>query len=718
MKINRISCTKIIFLKLSNKEFFMKLIIRLPLIIGAVVLITAGSISIISIQISSSVLEESLIEEMGNKNELSADLISTTLNGRLNVLWEIANRASTRTMNWGIIQPNLLPDVERLGYEEIGIVYPDGFTQYVIDDSTTNLGDRDYIIQAFSGKAAISDVIISRRTGDAVVMFAAPIFQSDEPRAPIIGVLIARMDGGQALSNLVVDLRSSMPSGYSYLVNNEGTFIAHRNTEIVANQFNPIKEVEEDPSLRPLANFMAAALRERNGFSRYYYEGRSLFGHYTEIPGFPWLLFSIIERSDIDNQLIEKRMLILSVALIFVIVGLVIAFFIGKSIAKPIRHVAETMKDISEGEGDLTKSITFKSKDEVGDLVKYFNQILNDIREMVINIRKEAGVLSDIGDNLASNMNETAAAVNEITANIQSIKGRIINQSASVSETHATMEQVVVNINKLNGHVENQSNNVSQASSAIEQMVANTRSVTDTLIKNAANVDTLRSASEVGRNGLSEVAADIQEIARESEGLLEINSVMENIASQTNLLSMNAAIEAAHAGESGKGFAVVADEIRKLAENSGEQSKIIGTVLKKITESINKITRSTENVLKKFEAIDSSVKTVAEQEENIRNAMEEQGTGSKQILEGVSNVNEITRQVKGGSQEMLEGAKEVIQESENLEKATQEITSGMNEMASGAEQINVAVHHVNELSIKNREGIDILIKEVSRFKVD
>jgi methyl-accepting chemotaxis protein len=213
------------------------------------------------------------------------------------------------------------------------------------------------------------------------------------------------------------------------------------------------------------------------------------------------------------------------------------------------------------------------------------------------------------------------------------------------------------------------------------------------------------------------VAADMQEIVRDSEGLLEINSVMENIASQTNLLSMNAAIEAAHAGDAGKGFAVVADEIRKLAESSSEQSRTIGTVLKKIKTSIDKITASTGNVLTKFEAIDSSVKTVTEQEDTIRNAMEEQGEGSKQILEGIGEVNEITRQVKSGSNEMLEGAKEVIQESNNLEKATQEITSGMNEMASGAEQINVAVNHVNEISGKNREGIDALIREVSRFKV-
>jgi methyl-accepting chemotaxis protein len=387
-------------------------------------------------------------------------------------------------------------------------------------------------------------------------------------------------------------------------------------------------------------------------------------------------------------------------------------------VVKPIVQTVGMLKEISEGEGDLTKQLSVSSKDEIGNLAYYFNMTLEKIRHLIISIKGEAAKLSGIGGDLASNMTETAAAVNEITANIKSIQERIVNQSASVSETHATMEQVVTNINKLNGHVAKQSDNISQASSAIEQMVANTRSVTDTLVKNGANVDSLKNASEVGRTGLQDVASDIQEIARESEGLLEINSVMENIASQTNLLSMNAAIEAAHAGEAGKGFAVVADEIRKLAESSSEQSKIIGAVLKKIKESIDKITRSTDNVMNKFEAIDSNVKTVAEQEENIRNSMEEQGVGSRQILEGVGNINDITRQVKSGSQEMLEGANEVIQESENLEKVTQEVASGMNEMAAGADQINTAVHHVNEISIKNREGIDTLMMEVSKFKVE
>jgi len=431
-----------------------------------------------------------------------------------------------------------------------------------------------------------------------------------------------------------------------------------------------------------------------------------------------WSILIGAAESHVLRHVHEITSFTIVLALLAIIIGAVITYFVLNLVTKPLVSVTETLKDISEGEGDLTRAIKTSSKDEIGELANYFNKTLEKIKNLVFSIKGETVVLSGIGTELASNMNETAAAINEITANIQEIKKRIINQSASVSETHATMDQVVENIRKLNGHVENQSQNVSQASSAIEQMVANTRSVTDTLVKNAANVSALREASEIGRNGLQEVSSDIQEISRESEGLLQINSVMQNIASQTNLLSMNAAIEAAHAGEVGKGFAVVADEIRKLAENSNAQSKTIGSVLKKIKGSIDKITHSTGNVLNKFEAIDSSVNVVVQQEENIRNAMEEQEIGSRQILQGIANVNEITKQVTNGSREMLDGAKEVIKESEALEKQTQEISSGINEMASGAEQINTAVNHVNEISGKNREGIDLLIGEVSKFKVE
>ena len=431
----------------------------------------------------------------------------------------------------------------------------------------------------------------------------------------------------------------------------------------------------------------------------------------------PWNLHVGIPENEIMrpvNEMIKSTVIFASVILVIISV---ITFFIAHKIVEPVITVTRTLKDISEGEGDLTKRIHNNSKDEVGELSRYFNNTLDKIKKLVVSIKTEALKLSDIGQELSANMDQTASAVNQITSNIQSIKTRVINQSASVTQTNAAMEQVTVNINKLNNHVEDQSSHIIKASSAIEQMVSNIHSVTGTLIKNEIYADNLKNASEVGRHSLRSVSEAIKEISKDSEGLTEINSVMRNIAEQTNLLSMNAAIEAAHAGDAGRGFAVVSDEIRKLAESSGEQSKTIGLILKKIKDSIDDINSSTENVLINFGAIDSGVRTVTEQEASIRNAMEEQETGSKYVLDGVGMINEITRDVKNGSHQMLDGAREVILESGNLEKITQEITLGMNEMASGTEQINKAVCHVNEISRMNREGIEALIKEVSRFKV-
>jgi methyl-accepting chemotaxis protein len=180
---------------------------------------------------------------------------------------------------------------------------------------------------------------------------------------------------------------------------------------------------------------------------------------------------------------------------------------------------------------------------------------------------------------------------------------------------------------------------------------------------------------------------------------------------------MNAAIEAAHAGEAGKGFAVVAGEIRKLAEGSSAQSKTIVSVLKKIKESIDKISNSTGNALETFEAIEGGITTVSNQEENIRGAMEEQGEGSKQILESIGQLNEITRQVKSSSTEMLEGAKEIISEGRNLSRATGEITGGMAEIAASADQISAAVSEVNSISGQNKLIVGNLVIAVSRFTV-
>jgi len=476
----------------------------------------------------------------------------------------------------------------------------------------------------------------------------------------------------------------------------DGRIIAHPNVGMIGRAFSPSAQRAVSANRQWLT---------LDGME--YYAGFQYIGGRT--------IYSFIPRDEFFSHLnVLGAVSIIVSALAILIMGIVLFIFTGRLI-KPLHLMTNTFAEFANG--DLTKRLSEKGDDEIAQTSRSFNKTMEEFRKMIIAVKSQTGTLAEIGNDLASNMTKTVSAINQIASNIQSIKGRALNQSASVTETNATMEQVTVNIDKLNGNVERQTGAVAQTSSALEQMMANIQSVTATLVKNSENVHALQESSETGKAGLQEVATDIQDVARESESLLEINAMMENIASQTNLLSMNAAIEAAHAGESGRGFAVVADEIRKLAESSGEQSKTIGVVLKKIKESMDKITRSTESVLNKFEAIDQGVKIVAEQEEVILRAMEEQGHGSKQVLSAAGQVGEITEQVRGGSIEMFEGSKEVIQESKNLEKATQEITSSINEMVVGAEQVNLAVNTVNDLSGRTRENISALTRAVSKFKV-
>ena len=314
-------------------------------------------------------------------------------------------------------------------------------------------------------------------------------------------------------------------------------------------------------------------------------------------------------------------------------------------------------------------------------------------------------------------MTETASAVNEISANIDGVKRQALTQAASITETAATIEEIVRTIKQLNSSIEIQAASVAQSSSSVEEMVANIASIGQTLGKTDDVIKTLTTATGDGKSTLVTANTVTRKIAEESGSLMEASSVIQHIASQTNLLAMNAAIEAAHAGEAGKGFAVVADEIRKLAEDSASQGKVITTTLKTLTGEIEMLSASSKTVEEKFNAIFNLALQVKEMSASLTQSMREQENGSKEVLTAIQSINTVTIEVQAGSEEILKGGEGVADEMQKLDNLTRVITESMNEMASGAIQINNTVQEVNEITQKNKRSMESLTEAMDKFKV-
>ncbi|EPF47323.1 hypothetical protein HMPREF1222_01147 [Treponema vincentii F0403] len=367
--------------------------------------------------------------------------------------------------------------------------------------------------------------------------------------------------------------------------------------------------------------------------------------------------------------------------------------------------------------GDLTGRFFIKKNDEIGSLMIDFNTTMDKVAAMVNSLIRESKTMQHVGDDLFNNMAETASAINEISANVESIKRQAKTQAESVQKTGNVVENIIEQIQQLDREIAVQAGAVSQSSSSVEEMAANITTITQTLEKNNNLIKEMYSMTIDGKNGAKTANSVVKQIAERSDALLEASVIIQNIASQTNLLAMNAAIEAAHAGETGKGFAVVADEIRKLAEESNEQGKQIGGVLKESIEIIHTLIAAGDGAEKTFEKVYELATQISDQEDFITRSMVEQMNANKEVLVAIKDINTSTNTVQSGSSEMLSGSGEVAREMNKLDGLTQVITNSMDEMSAGAIQINNAVVEVNDLVQKNKESIGILVNKVKEFKV-
>ncbi|MBR6215940.1 MAG: methyl-accepting chemotaxis protein, partial [Spirochaetaceae bacterium] len=381
-----------------------------------------------------------------------------------------------------------------------------------------------------------------------------------------------------------------------------------------------------------------------------------------------------------------------------------------------IRRIQKLSENLAKG--DYTKiNVKLRSRDELGLLINHINTFSNTTKKLIANIQDSAETTLDTAAALSQNAADTEEQTGLISKSISNVDAEIENQTAGITETQAAINQITTNISVLNENIEAQSSNVTEAVAAVEQMVSNIHSVTSILDRNSEAVAQLDHAANEGQKKVDDAVATSKSIYDESEGLLEASTIIQHIAEQTNLLAMNAAIEAAHAGEAGKGFSVVADEIRKLAEESNEQSKLISTRLQDLGTSISTVASNTEEVQAQFELIFNMTNNVKNQEKQIMTAMQEQDTGSAQVLEAMKEISEITYSVKRNSEEILTGSKEVNIEIGKLADGTKNITESMNDMTQKTGAIISNIENIKQAATLNMEATTNLQTEAAKFKI-
>jgi len=409
---------------------------------------------------------------------------------------------------------------------------------------------------------------------------------------------------------------------------------------------------------------------------------------------------------------------LLSTIILTLIISIFLFFIINRLIIIPIKATTSILKDISEGKGDLTKMINTKLNDEIGELAKYFNNFILSLNTIIKNIKEIIEKTRYMSNDLASSSHESSTAVEEMNMTIKSINEKITNLDQQIGLSSKAAEEVKDFITDVVNHISNQTVSINESSMVIEGISSSIKKLALTSEKKLEITEELKQIAFSGSKYMKDTIDITIKVAESANVIMEMIKVINNIASQTNLLAMNAAIEAAHAGDQGKGFSVVADEIRKLAIGTANNSKEISISLKKIIDLIQDSETNSDKTGKSFTLIVDRIKQVAESMLEIKEGMGELSISSNQVMESLNLIINTTKDVENSSLRMNGEISRITESLNNLINISFETKSGMQEISEGIKEVFLGAEQVSKFGIENANNIKELEELISQFKTN
>ncbi|MBO4760079.1 MAG: methyl-accepting chemotaxis protein [Spirochaetaceae bacterium] len=705
--------------------------IKILLVVVLILIVASGAQSFFSYKRFKDTLNTTVTETLDIVSSKAEQQIIDLNNKHFSILRALAQVSYCKDPNTTPLQKhNMIADAKNLDpatYVSIAFYDKEGFFFNADYNTRMDFSDMEYVKQGLKGKEFVSDPVIFRKEdlagraedgqtidqdseAQVLLFYSEPVYNTNNE---IEGVIVAIVNGA-CFANIVRGI--DMGDGHHPVIVSRTTGqifgIAKNENETYVN----MRELFLQEEFEPLKADLMAGQRNRVT-TKYPGTDKSTIIGYVPIPGTTWSLLAAVPYHFYFGDLATLLNFSILCLILSIIIASLVLIPLIRAIVRPLKIVSQSINQIASGNADLTKRIEVESQDEVGRVVEGFNNFSNKLQNILQSIKNSQSELEDVGSAMDSSTQDTSASITQIIANIESVHRQILTQDESVQQTAGAVNEIASNIASLEKLIVNQSNRVTGASAAIEQMMGNIESVNRSVDKMASSFDKLLMDTQTGSAKQADVSQKVEQIVAQSKMLQEANLVISNIATQTNLLAMNAAIEAAHAGESGKGFSVVADEIRKLSETSTTQSKTIGVQLNNIRNSIEEVVLASADSNGAFVSVSQAIKQTDEVVRLIKSAMEEQSVGSQQIYQALHEMNDSTAEVRTAGHEMAEGNKHILEEVKNLQDSTMQMKQSMGEMSVGAERINMTGAGLKDISAKLKDTISQIGDEVRLFKV-